>query len=188
MARTLYAARFALVLAALTLVAAPAWAQVGDSGPADVPVYLLARAAHDSVALTPATTDPGAALALDAATTVTATSQAPRPTFRVDVVGPAKRPMTLPLLYGTLVALQAADFYTTNKGMALGAHETNPLVRNGTSGTTLALKAASTATTIFIAEKMWKKNRAGAIALMLATNIVYGAVVANNARVIGELR
>lgn len=88
----------------------------------------------------------------------------------------------------TLGALQGMDYYTTQKGLGLGAHETNPIVRNSTKGTFLAMKAGSTAVTILIAEKMWKRNKAGAIALMLATNIAYGAVVAHNARVIDQVR
>lgn len=188
MARTLHAARFALVLAALTFVAAPAWAQVNDTDPAPVPAYLLARVAHERATLAAATTGAAADVKADTITAVEADGQIPRPTFRVDVVGPAKRPVALPVLYGTLVALQAADFYTTKKGLSLGARETNPVMRGGDTNTMVFVKAASTAATILIAEKMWKKNKAGAIAMMLATNVDYGAVVANNARVIGELR
>ena len=111
------------------------------------------------------------------------------PTFRTEITGDAgRRPLVLPVLYAALGVLQGMDYYTTQKGLALGAHETNPIVRNGTKGTFLAMKAGSTAVTILIAEKMWKKNKAGAIALMVATNVVYGAVVAHNARVIGQVQ
>jgi hypothetical protein len=186
MARTLPVVR--LMTAALVLFMAPAaWAQLADS---DVPVYLLAHAAADSLN----TADEAREPADQAAATMPARAieaQPPNPLDRaprMDVTGTRSRPLALPVLYATLGVLQGMDFYTTQKGMALGAHETNGLIRNGNSGTTMALKAASMATTIFIAEKMWKKNKAGAVALMVATNVMFGAVVANNARVIGQLQ
>jgi hypothetical protein len=48
--------------------------------------------------------------------------------------------------------------------------------------TTIAMKAASSVGTVYIAEKMWKKHRAGAIVLMAAMNGVSAAVVAHNNR------
>jgi hypothetical protein len=52
----------------------------------------------------------------------------------------------------------------------------------GNAGATLALKAASTAGTIFFAERAWKKNRKGAIILMAAINGAMAAVSARNFR------
>ncbi|MDP1571858.1 MAG: DUF5658 family protein [Vicinamibacterales bacterium] len=196
MVRTLPIVRLVLA-AALVLTAAPsAFAQPGN----DVPAYLLARAAYE--ARTPAadpmmdldapdTTDAGARVAGDRVVWANRTQAAVpvKADFHVNVAdGGQKRPILLPVLYVTLGALQGMDYYTTQKGLDLGAHETNAIVRNSTKGTFLAMKAGSTAVTILIAEKMWKKNKAGAIALMLATNVVYGAVVANNTRVIGQVR
>jgi len=196
MVRTLHIIRFALA-AGLVFTAVPsAFAQADN----DVPVYLLARAAYEArtpaaVAMAsvdaPDTRDAGARVAGDRITLANQAQAAVpgRADFRVDVVGDGqKRPLLLPVLYVTLGALQGMDYYTTQKGLGLGAHETNAIVRNSTKGTFLAMKAGSTAVTILIAEKMWKKNKAGAIALMLATNVVYGAVVANNTRVIGQLQ
>ena len=178
----------AVVTAALLSFSAPvASAQTIDS---DVPVYLLARAAT----VAPLDTNDATFGLLETreaapAPSVAAGAQGPvRPTSRTSITNRQARPLALPALYATLGVLQGMDFYTTQKGMALGAHETNGLIRNGNSGTTMALKTASTAATIFIAERMWKKNKAGAIALMVATNVVFGAVVANNARVIGQLQ
>lgn len=196
MVRTLPIVRLVLA-AALVLTAVPsAFAQVRS----DVPAYLLARAAYEagtSAAATtrdfdaPDTMDAGANLAGDGDVlgAQRPIAIAGTPDFRVDMRdGAQKRPLLLPVLYVTLGALQGMDYYTTQKGLGLGAHETNAIVRNSTKGTFLAMKAGSTAVTILIAEKMWKKNKAGAIALMLATNVVYGAVVANNTRVIGQLQ
>jgi hypothetical protein len=46
----------------------------------------------------------------------------------------------------------------------------------------LAVKAVSTAASIYFAERAWKKNRKGAIVLMAAINGVTAAVVAHNLR------
>jgi hypothetical protein len=105
-------------------------------------------------------------------------------TEKVTYGSPSKRPALLLPLYASAVALEAMDVYTTYRGMRAGAHETNPLVRNGTLATTIALKTATAGLGIMIAEKMWKKNKAAAIAAMVATNLVTGSIVANNYRVI----
>lgn len=93
-----------------------------------------------------------------------------------------KRPAALPALYGTYVALQVMDVMSTKKALAAGAREGNPLMRTGNIGTTIA-KAASGTATVYIVEKMWKKNRVGAIVLMAAVNGVSAAVVAHNHRI-----
>jgi hypothetical protein len=173
---------FASFLAAALLLTNGSLAGAQDHGidAAPVPSHLLARAAA------PGTSAAGVDAA--PATIQPATIQLPQPRPRLDPVIAERRPAALPALYASMVALQGLDIYTTQKGMALGARETNPLVRNGNTATFVALKAGSTAATMLVAERMWKKNRAGAIAFMAATNLVYGAVVAHNARVIGEVR
>lgn len=101
---------------------------------------------------------------------------------------PNARPKLLLPLYVSAGALQAMDTFTTYRGMKAGAFETNPLVRNGNAATTVALKAATTGVGILVAEKMWKKNKAAAIAAMIATNVVTASVVANNYRVLNATR
>lgn len=97
---------------------------------------------------------------------------------------PERRPAALPALYASLGALHALDAYSTRCALAAGAHEANPLMRKpaGSSGATLAVKAASTAATIFFAERAWKKNRKGAVILMVAINGAMAAVSARNFR------
>jgi hypothetical protein len=65
--------------------------------------------------------------------------------------------------------------------MAAGADEANPLMQRsaGNAGATLGIKVASTAATIFFAERAWKKNRKGTVILMAVIN---GAMVAVSAR------
>jgi len=196
MVRTLPIVRLILALGLVFTAVPSVFAQSGIG----VPAYLLARAAYEagtSAAVTIGDLDAMDVMGADTPAIADGIVLANQPQaagpgkagFRVDVVGKtSKRPLLLPVLYVTLGALQGMDYYTTQKGLGLGAHETNAIVRNSTKGTFLAMKAGSTAVTILIAEKMWKKNKAGAIALMLATNVVYGAVVANNTRVIGQLQ
>jgi hypothetical protein len=95
-----------------------------------------------------------------------------------------KRPAMLPALYATLGAMQAWDAYSTSAALKAGAHEANlaaaPFAKN--TGALLGLKAATTASTIFFAERMWKKNRVGAVVLMAVINGATAAVAMNNMR------
>jgi hypothetical protein len=92
------------------------------------------------------------------------------------------RPAALPALYGTYGVLQAMDVISTRKAIAAGSRETNPLTNAGSLGTLVAVKAIGGATTMYFAEKAWKKNRVGAIVLMTALNGATAAVVAHNVR------
>src|SRR5688500_3571164 len=62
-------------------------------------------------------------------------------------IGSARRGSLLPSLYVTLTALNAWDAYSTTQGLAKGAREANPLMRE-VAGNTVALwaiKAGATA-------------------------------------------
>jgi hypothetical protein len=98
---------------------------------------------------------------------------------------PAKRPAALPALYAGLVAAQAFDAYSTQRGLASGAREANPLMQGGGLWT---MKAVGTIVPIVIAERMWKTNKVGAIVTMAIANGVMAAVAANNARVLRQQR
>lgn len=118
---------------------------------------------------------------LSAAVARAAVDAAPAlPSWAVD--RPERRPGTLPALYATYAGLQVLDIYSTKRAIATGATEANPLMRQGGSVRTIAIKAAAGAGTIFFAERVWKKNRVGAIVLMAALNGVSAAVVAHNSR------
>ena len=96
------------------------------------------------------------------------------------------RPAALPALYAGLMATEAFDAYSTRRGLADGARETNPLMQGGAAFWTM--KAVGTVVPIVIAERMWKKNKAGAIVTMVLANGVMAAVAANNARVLHAQR
>ena len=94
------------------------------------------------------------------------------------------RPAILPALYVALGAVQAWDVYSTRAALAAGAREANPTAAAFTqsSGSMLGLKAATTASTIFFAERMWRKNKVGAIVMLVAVNGATAAVSMNNMR------
>ena len=93
-----------------------------------------------------------------------------------------RRPLALGALYGTYATLQALDVVSTRRALAGGAAERNPLRNSGQMGSMIAVKAAAGVSTIYFAEKLWKKNRAGAILVMAALNGTQAAIVAHNVR------
>jgi hypothetical protein len=116
--------------------------------------------------------------------TVASSTPLTLPTTSTTITTPARRPIMLPSLYATLGAMQAWDIYSTSKALSAGAREVNgtvaPVASN--AGALIGLKAATTAGTILCAEKMWKKNRAGAVALMAVINGATAAVAMHNMR------
>ena len=94
------------------------------------------------------------------------------------------RPAMLVPLYLSQAALQGADLYTTRRALNAGHIEANPVFKDASFGTMVGAKVAATAASIYISEKLWKRNRYAAIGLMVATNVTMSAVVANNYRVL----
>jgi hypothetical protein len=96
----------------------------------------------------------------------------------------AKRPLALSALYGALGSLQALDVYSTKMALAQGAYEANPVMReiSENSAAMWAVKAATTAGTIYVAEKLWKKNRVAAVVLLAAVNGATAYAVQTNFR------
>jgi hypothetical protein len=94
------------------------------------------------------------------------------------------RPPLLVPMYVSLIALQSADAALTVRGLDLGLRERNPLMRGGVGMT--VTKVLGTATVMLVTEKMWRRNRLAAIATIVAANMVSGAVVWHNARLVGS--
>ena len=99
---------------------------------------------------------------------------------------PAKSLGVLLPLYASFAGLQALDAHSTTRALQNGAVEGNPLIRDlaGQPVKLLALKAGVTASTILLTERLRKKNRVGATALMVALDSVYSMVVVHNYRAI----
>jgi hypothetical protein len=100
------------------------------------------------------------------------------------------RPSVLPILYVSFAALQGFDAYSTTAALGRGVQEANPMMR-GVAGNTpavWAVKAASTAASIWFAERLWKTNRVGAIVTMVVVNGMMASVAARNASVLKAVR
>ena len=95
-----------------------------------------------------------------------------------------KRPAILPALYATLGVIQAWDLASTSAALKRGAREANPAAAPfvGGTGSMVGLKMATTASTIFFAERAWKKNKVAAVVMMAAINGGMAAVSVRNMR------
>jgi Domain of unknown function (DUF5658) len=93
-----------------------------------------------------------------------------------------RRPSGLTAMYASYGALQVLDAYSTRRALGGGAHEVNPLMIPAASNTAalVAVKSATTAVSIYFAERAWKKNRKGTVALMLVLNGVTAAITVHN--------
>lgn len=94
------------------------------------------------------------------------------------------RPTILPALYATLGMMQVWDVYSTRAALQAGAREANPAAApfTGNAASMLGMKAVTTAGTIFFAERMWKKNKIGAVMMLVAINGATAAVSMHNMR------
>lgn len=95
---------------------------------------------------------------------------------------PAKRPVVLPVLYVALGGVNAWDLYSTSAALKAGAVEGNPVVAPvaGNTAGMIGLKLAAAGSTIFFAERLWRRNRVAAIAMMAAINGATAAVAVRN--------
>ena len=85
-------------------------------------------------------------------------------------------------MYASYGALQVLDAYSTRRAVHGGAHEVNPLMMPAARNTAalVAVKSATTAVSIYFAERAWKKNRKGTVVLMAVLNGVTSAIVVHN--------
>jgi len=173
------------------VVATAAFLTLGVVAPAQAQELMTANGVANTV-LFPVTPLAPAPVARAADTAATKAEGEQGPTFtRASFTPRAKRPLALPALYAAQAALQALDAHSTYAALNRGGVEANPLMKGvvGNKGAMMAVKAGVAASTIWMAERMWKKgNRAGAIATMLIANGVTAAVVANNYKVASSLR
>ena len=94
-------------------------------------------------------------------------------------------------LYVSLASLQAYDGYSTLRGVNNGAQEANALVSAfaGKPAAFWAIKGGSSALSIYMAEKLWRRHRrAEAIATMVIANGVMGVIAVRNTAVLRSQR
>ncbi len=173
------------------VIASAAVLTLGVVAPAQAQELMTANAAASTVLFPVAPIAP-APVAIAAAAATTAAAEAQTASIsRSDFGARSKRPSLLPAMYAAQAALQALDAHSTYAAINRGAVEANPLMKGvvGNKGVMMAVKAGVAASTILLAEKMWKRgNRVGAIATMLIANGVTAAVVANNYKVASSLK
>jgi len=96
-----------------------------------------------------------------------------------------KRPAALIPLYVSLVGLQGLDIHSTRRAMNSGAtRESNPMMKPfvNNDAAFIAVKATTTAGTIFFTERLRKKHPKAAVVVAAALNVGLAAVVASNYR------
>ena len=103
---------------------------------------------------------------------------------------PTTRGGALPLLYASLIGLQAYDGFSTTRGLQKGAGESNTLMASLVKHpvSLWGAKAGTAFASIYIAERLWKQHRRGAaIAMMVVSNAMMVGVASNNAKVLRQL-
>lgn len=93
------------------------------------------------------------------------------------------RPSVLVPLYVGFATLQGMDYHSTSRALASGAgREANPMMRKIVRNRPafIAVKAAASAGVILAGERLWKRNRVGAVVFMAVANGAMAAVVAKN--------
>ena len=94
-----------------------------------------------------------------------------------------KRPAAMMPLYGGFAAMQALDYVTTTRALSNGTgSEANPLMGSvaGNPAAFLALKAGSVVGVVWAGEKLWRKNRVGAVVFMVAMDSAMATIAAHN--------
>jgi len=101
--------------------------------------------------------------------------------------GMSPRPsLTLPALQVSFGALQIMDVVSTTRALNAGLTEGNTAMRGVVDRplAVAAVKAGATAATIFLVNRVARKNRAAAILTMVAINSAYSVVVVHNFRAV----
>ena len=94
------------------------------------------------------------------------------------------RPAALVPLYIAFGTLQTLDAVSTLRNVRNGATEANPVMQPvaGSPAALMAAKCALAGVSFYATEKLWRSNRAAAIAVMFGLNSVTAMVVAHNLR------
>jgi uncharacterized protein DUF5658 len=97
-------------------------------------------------------------------------------------IGVPSRPAALMPLYISFSTLQILDVHSTLRAPEFGGTEANPLLRGivGSPVALVATKAGVSAAVMLATERLWKRNKAAAVLMMIGLNSVYAGVVAHN--------
>ena len=96
--------------------------------------------------------------------------------------------LVLPTLHVSFVALQVLDVVSTTRALNAGLVEGNAAMRGIVEKpiALAAIKGGAAVATILITNRVARKNRAAAIATMIAVNTAYSVVVARNFQAVGR--
>ena len=117
-----------------------------------------------------------------------------RPTLATSVTDAAqpapfpRRGVLMPL-YASFVTLQALDLHSTLLAIHRGASEANPVMAGFADHppALVAVKVGSAVGILFMAERVRRHSRVGAIVMMAALNTAYATVVVRNYHIAGRL-
>jgi hypothetical protein len=168
--------RTAFVAIPMLTLALPASAQIASTKP-----YASLFLVRDADAVTV----PGAARALALVPALTADAQSPAPAIPRESAVPVKDSMpraVQPALYSGLIVLQGLDLHSTLRAVDAGHYEQNPVIRWSVEhpAALISMKAAATAATIYVAEKIRKRYPKRAMIFMAAVNAAYAFIVVHN--------
>jgi Domain of unknown function (DUF5658) len=87
-------------------------------------------------------------------------------------------------MYVSFATLQALDGISTLKALDAGGREANPMMSRvvGSPAGLFAVKAATTAATVLLSERLAKHNEVASFVMMAVLNTGYAAIVAHNYR------
>jgi hypothetical protein len=103
---------------------------------------------------------------------------------------PAGSSKLMTSLYASTVMMQALDVHSSLSAFRSGATEANPLMQGVTRNQAMfmAVKAGVAASTILAAKQLSKRNKAAAVATLVAINSAYALVVGHNYRVAQSMK
>ena len=168
--------RTLLVAISMLMFAVPASAQMASTKP-----YASLFLAHDADAVAA----PEAAWALPLVPALTSDAQMQVPAIPREAPLPVKSDLpkgVQPALYGGLIVLQGLDVHSTLRAINAGHYEQNPVMRWSVEhpAALISMKAAASAATIYVAEKIRKRYPKRAMLFMAAVNSAYAFIVVHN--------
>lgn len=115
------------------------------------------------------------------------------PQVPVESVRPAfaaQRSHSLMPLYVSTAALQVLDVHSTLQVLRQGGGEGNPMLQGlaRNEGAFIAAKAAIAAGSLYAASRIAKRNKVGAVIMLLGINSAYAMVVTHNYRLAQQMR
>jgi hypothetical protein len=165
-----------LVAIPMLMFGVPASAQIASTKP-----YASLFLVRDAGAVTV----PEAANAVPLLPALTTDAQVPVPAIprEAPVAVKSDLPRGLqPALYGGLIVLQGLDVHSTLRAIDAGHYEQNPVMRWSVEhpAALISMKAAASAATIYVAERIRKRYPKRAMLFMAAVNSAYAFIVVHN--------